>query len=69
MFGCHHLNPDLRLKPCLVVIMMTTKLLRTPNLPLQAEVAAIAHTPVISAIAATAAAPVVVQLAEFYGFS
>ena len=34
MFGCHHLNPDLRLKPCLVVIMMTTKLLRTPNLPL-----------------------------------
>ena len=36
MFGCHHLNPDLRLKPCLVVIMMTTKLLRTPNLPLSA---------------------------------
>ena len=36
MFGCHHLTSDLRLKPCLVVIMMTIKLLRTPNLPVPA---------------------------------
>ena len=34
MFGGHDLNPDLRLKPCLVVMIMTTRFIPTPDLPL-----------------------------------
>ena len=37
MFGCRHPNPDLRLKPCLVVMIMTTRLIPTPDLPLHTQ--------------------------------